>query len=707
MLASVVASAQEPSLAVRNVVTGLDTPWEILWGPDNRIWMTERYGRVSRVDPATGQVDPLLMIPDVYELGESGLLGMALHPDFPASPFVYLVYTYQDGGQIREKLVRYTYSGSALASPQVLVQDLKGNTTHDGSRLMIGPDRMLYVSAGDAQDQPAAQDHTSLNGKILRLNLDGTPPADNPWPDAPFPTNLLWSTGHRNPQGMVTANGIFYSSEHGPSNDDEVNIIMKGRNYGWPTVQGYCDLPAEQTFCNDSNVVEPIKAWTPTLAVAGIDYYDNPAIPAWSRSLLMVTLKEQDLRRLGLSADGRSIVSETVLYDNQFGRLRDICVAPDGRVFIATSNKDGRATGSFPKPEDDRIIELKAPSSGAPSISSVLVVTAGDIIAGDSVLVTFTTNGMFDSANTFTAQLSDSSGSFAAPMVLGSITARNSGSIQGVVSCDALEGTHYRVRVVASAPAASGENAVPLIVHAFRPTIEPGDTVVCAGSLVSLDAGPYASVKWSTGDETRMIVVSESGEYSATVTSAGGCTATTPKVRVTVAERPQPEITLSDGDGAEITLTASAGFTSYQWYKVFISTMGDDTVAIDSARGRTLRTGRGRYVVKVTDSNGCEGTRAVNVASTVSVDWEKPAMGLRVYPHPAHDRVTVEAALEQGAAVEIVITDMRGNDLVRLDDRVSGGTYRREISLDALPAGAYVLQLRAGERHWREKVVKE
>ncbi|MVN74865.1 T9SS type A sorting domain-containing protein [Hymenobacter sp. HMF4947] len=343
------------TLTATALTTGLRTPWELLWGPDNFLWMTERGGRISRVNPTTGQVLPLLTVADVTETGESGLLGMALHPDLlGAAPYVYVVYNYTASGALKEKLVRLTYSASTgtLGSPLVLLDNISSVPTHNGSRLLILPDRTLLMTTGDAQNQPEAQSTISLNGKILRLNLDGTAAADNPTPGS-----RLYTFGHRNPQGLVQApSGKIYSSEHGPDNDDEVNLIEPGRNYGWPTVQGFCNLTAEQTFCTANNVREPLVAYTPTLAVAGITYYNNPAVPGWDNSLLMTSLKAGTFIQLQLNADGTQITSQTNLWAGTYGRLRAVCVSPQGRVYLSTSNQDGRGN---PGATDDRVIVLE------------------------------------------------------------------------------------------------------------------------------------------------------------------------------------------------------------------------------------------------------------------------------------------------------------------------------------------------------------
>jgi glucose/arabinose dehydrogenase len=345
--------AQE-TFTIRNVATNLNTPWEILWGPDNFIWMTERYGRISRVNPETGQIQALYTVADVQQGGERGLMGMALHPNFTTDPYVFVVYTYgvNNNTATRVRIIRLTFNGTSLESPITILENIPGAAVHDGSRLWIDENLKLFATTGDAGNGVSAQNLESLNGKVLRMNLDGSVPNDNPFSGSP-----VWSFGHRNPQGLVMSNGILYSSEHGPGTDDEVNIIEKGRNFGWPNVNGYCDTPQEIAFCEANNVVEPIKSLYPsyTVAAAGLDYYNGDLFPTWKNSLLLTTLKAQKLILLKLSPDGKSVVSEENVIDGQFGRLRDICVSPNGRIFISTSNRDGRGS---PKAEDDRIIEL-------------------------------------------------------------------------------------------------------------------------------------------------------------------------------------------------------------------------------------------------------------------------------------------------------------------------------------------------------------
>jgi glucose/arabinose dehydrogenase len=330
--------ADWPKDSIRVVVSqGISHPWEILWGPDNHIWMTERNGRVSRVDPKTGTVKPLLTIEEVEANGEGGLLGMVLHPDFAQTPDVYVVYNYNSSNGYREKVVRYRYANNALGSPAVIIDNIPAAGIHNGSRLLISPDRKLFITTGDAANSGNAQVTGSPSGKVLRLNLDGSIPADNP-----YPNNPAWSIGHRNPQGLVYANGILYASEHGAGIEDEVNIIEKQRNYGWPTVEGPCS-GGETVFCTANNVKEPIwSTGNGTFALCGLDYYNSDRISQWKHSLLLLSLKNATLHQLKLSADGKTVTSTKNYFSGDFGRLRDLCISPAGRVYICTDENNGK-----------------------------------------------------------------------------------------------------------------------------------------------------------------------------------------------------------------------------------------------------------------------------------------------------------------------------------------------------------------------------
>jgi glucose/arabinose dehydrogenase len=319
----------------RVVKEGLQFPWEIIWGNDNRIWMTERTGRISRINPENGNTEFSFMIDEVRPMGEGGLLGMALHPSFASNGFLYVVYNYDGAAGYKEKLVRYTYKNNALVDPVVFLDNIPAAGLHNGSRLWITDEASphIFMTTGEAGDQASAQKTNTLSGKLLRLNIDGSIPSDNPFPNSP-----VWSYGHRNPQGLVMVNGILYASEHGAGIEDEINIIEKGRNYGWPIVLGPCNVD-EGRFCKEANVKTPLwSSGRGTIATAGLDYYSHDLIPEWKNSLLLATLKDRTLWQLQLDPTRQKVIKVSIYLRGSFGRLRDICISPHGKVYICTSN---------------------------------------------------------------------------------------------------------------------------------------------------------------------------------------------------------------------------------------------------------------------------------------------------------------------------------------------------------------------------------
>ena len=325
-----------PTDTIRTIKNNLNFPWEILWGKDDHIWMTERGGKISKINPKTGDIAFSSSLTDVVSNSEGGLLGMVQHPDFLTNGFFYVVYNYNNGGNYLEKVVQLKFTNNALQVVATIKDNIPASGIHNGSRLWITTEAApkLFITTGDAAVQNNAQQTGSLSGKVLRFNLDGSIPADNPIAGSP-----LWSLGHRNPQGLVMANGIMYASEHGPNVEDELNIIEKNRNYGWPNVTGPCNDAAEITFCTTNNVKEPIwSSGSVTFAVCGMDYYNNDRITTWKNSLLLTALKDANLRILKLSTNGQAVTGETIFFKNRFGRIRDICISPAGRVYLCTSN---------------------------------------------------------------------------------------------------------------------------------------------------------------------------------------------------------------------------------------------------------------------------------------------------------------------------------------------------------------------------------
>lgn len=347
-----ITSSLSAQMTTRVVADNLFIPWEMVYAPDSNIWFTQKNGYICRLKPSTGFIDTIYHEPQTKIIKEGGMLGMVLHPNFPTDPYVYVAYNYDNSGTYTERIIRLTYSGNTLGNPLILLDNISGAQYHNGCRLTIANNH-LYITTGDATTQSISQDITKINGKVLRINLDGTIPSDNPFAGSP-----VWSWGHRNAQGLIFANGMLYSSEHGPQTDDEFNIIQKGRNFGWPNVAGLCNTSSEITFCNDSNVVEPLKAWTPTIAVSSIAWYNHPMFPGLKGSVLMTTLKDRQLYELELNSSFDQITNTKLISQISGDRLRAICVDPDGRIYISTSNSKSSGDSAL----TDKIIEIYDPN---------------------------------------------------------------------------------------------------------------------------------------------------------------------------------------------------------------------------------------------------------------------------------------------------------------------------------------------------------
>lgn len=343
------------TLTEREVAIGVQVPWEILWGPDDHIWATERRGQVLRIDPENGNTETVLNIQSQVDSGgEPGLLGMALHPDFENTPKVYLAYNYSQGFSTKERLVSFDWDGTELSNELILLDNINGGGIHNGSRLLISTDEKILMTTGDRGNSDLSQNLEELNGKLLRINLDGSIPADNPIADS-----YIYSYGHRNAQGLAYGpNGQLYSSEHGAQQSDEFNLIEENRNYGWPNVQGECNTSSEINFCNTFNVREPLAEWSPCIAVNGIEYYNHPAIPEWEGKMMMAVLgglggQYNRLTVMEFNADGTEIIGQEDYFDD-YGRIRDVCINPDnGALFFATNG------GSYPGSGPNRIIEYR------------------------------------------------------------------------------------------------------------------------------------------------------------------------------------------------------------------------------------------------------------------------------------------------------------------------------------------------------------
>ncbi len=324
-LTGITARAQK----IETVIENLDTVWELAWGPNGNLYMSERRGNLLVWDG--DEVQKLGELP-VVERGESGLMGLALDPAFQDNQLMYACFTRRTDGRLENVVERFRVNGGGIREREILLDGMNASSIHDGCRLAFGPEEKLLVTMGDSAQGSLAQDKKSMNGKVLRIERNGDIPESNPFPESP-----VFTLGHRNPQGLDIrpGTGEIYISEHGPAANDEINRLHPGRNYGWPEVGG-----------TDTEDYEPaLWDWTPTIAPAGISFFGP-------NTLYLATLKESKLHRLELNEDGEITKDQTVL--DGYGRLRAVTLGPEGDcIFISTSNRDGRGQ---PENNDDRVI---------------------------------------------------------------------------------------------------------------------------------------------------------------------------------------------------------------------------------------------------------------------------------------------------------------------------------------------------------------
>lgn len=348
---------QAPTLATEVIARGLRVPWALAFALDGRLFLTEEVeGRLRVLLPEGGgfklQEQPVLALPRP-PAAPSVLRGLALDPDFSRNGYLYLVYTTGDPqGRLWNRLSRFTLREGRASDERVLLDTIPTAVTNFGGRVKFGPDGKLYLTTGYVNDFSLPQDRRSLAGKLLRLNPDGSVPADNPFPGSP-----VYSLGHRNSQGLAwhPATRQLFATEHGPTGEmgncchDEVNRIVPGGNYGWPEALG---APGDPRF------IDPVlQSGQDTWAPAGADFYRGP-FTAWKGDLFFTALRGMHLHRVRLKAPAyREVERHEQLLQGEYGRLRDVAQGPDGCLYVATSNTDGR-TNAVAGPEDDRILRV-------------------------------------------------------------------------------------------------------------------------------------------------------------------------------------------------------------------------------------------------------------------------------------------------------------------------------------------------------------
>jgi aldose sugar dehydrogenase len=344
-------NGQPVPFRIETVASNLEVPWAIAFAPDGRVFITERPGRVRVIEQGRLRPEPMATIREVVSAEESGLMDLTLHPQFASNHYLYLAYAYRGDGQ-RVRVVRFRETAGALADPQVIIENIPAARFHAGTRTRFGPDGRLYITTGDAIQRELAQRLDSLAGKTLRLNDDGGVPPDNPFVGQPNARPEIWTYGHRNSQGIAwqPGAGAQFQTEHGPSGfdgprgGDEVNIIERGRNYGWPVIHH------TQT---KEGMIAPLLEYTPAVAPASALFYYGSAFPQFRGDFFFGNLRGECMVRVKL--DGSRVVNQERLLQGRYGRIREVAEGPDGAIYFSTSNRDGRGK---PAPNDDRILRI-------------------------------------------------------------------------------------------------------------------------------------------------------------------------------------------------------------------------------------------------------------------------------------------------------------------------------------------------------------
>ncbi len=346
---------QAADYTLETVAEGFDYPWSIAFLPNGDYLVTERSGQLLRVSADGGERTELAGVPATYVAGQGGFFDVVLHPRFAENRLVYLSFAFGTPRANAMRIVRGTLSANALENLEVIltVEPTKDNPQHYGGRFTFLPEGTLLVTSGEGFDyREGAQDLSVQFGKTLRINDDGSIPVDNPYADVAGPQAMVWTYGHRNPQGIVVDedSGDVYLHEHGPKGGDELNLLEAGNNYGWPAITYGLDYSGAYVspFTEHPGMEQPLYIWVPSIAPAGMTWYNGEAFPEWRGDLFINALVSRDVRRLEL--ENGEVISETPMFTEIGERLRDIRTAPDGSLFILTDSANGKILRVAPAP---------------------------------------------------------------------------------------------------------------------------------------------------------------------------------------------------------------------------------------------------------------------------------------------------------------------------------------------------------------------
>lgn len=342
--AAEVVQSERATFRVSVIATGLENPWGLALLPDGRMLVTERPGRVRLVGTDGRLSQPLAGTPATVAARQGGMLDVVLHPRFAENRFAYLCHVAEGEGGTSSTITRVTLTGERFTDARTIfsVTPRVSNGLHFGCRMAFGRDGMLYAGFGDRFQMNRAQDLADINGKIIRLRDDGAVPPDNPFVGQANARPEIWSWGHRNIQGLMVdpATGALWAHEHGPQGGDEVNLVTRGANYGWPRATHGVNYGGSTITENRSlpGMVDPLHVWVPSIAPSGLAAVTGAAFPGWQGNLLVGALRDRTLVRL--TREGDRIVGEERM--SMFGeRIRDVRVGPDGRVYLVTDSREG------------------------------------------------------------------------------------------------------------------------------------------------------------------------------------------------------------------------------------------------------------------------------------------------------------------------------------------------------------------------------